>query len=78
MAKADPPVKSYLSGKAGRRISKFPWLEGLALSDPSILNFFLVLRSNPGQTGRRAKGGELMTISTVSAVMPSVQVFKHN
>jgi hypothetical protein len=24
VAKADPPVKSYLIGKAGRRISKFP------------------------------------------------------
>jgi hypothetical protein len=49
-----------------------------ALSYGKILKYFLVFLPQPGQTGRRRREVSGMTISTVSAVTPSVQVFKHN
>jgi hypothetical protein len=54
-------------------------LKALTLSHASILNFFLVLtpesRSDEEEMGREVSG---MRITTVSAVLPSVHVFKHN
>jgi hypothetical protein len=55
-------------------------LEALTLSHASILSFFLVSTRNPGQDGQE-RGREVncgMRITTVSTVLPSVHVFKHN